>query len=116
LFDRYTALPYNNQVEFVETSTFTKLIYTYLSDNEYLGMQVYLLKNPEAGKLVPGSGGVRKLRWGQAGKGKRGGVRIIYYFKKRLAEIWMLTIYGKSDIENIPAHILKQIAEEISND
>jgi hypothetical protein len=102
-------------MEFIETSIFTKLIYTYLSDNEYLGMQVYLLKNPEAGKLVPGSGGVRKLRWGHASKGKRGGIRVIYYFKKRSDEIWMLTIYSKSDTENIPSQVLKQIAEEIGN-
>ncbi|MBI3241293.1 MAG: type II toxin-antitoxin system RelE/ParE family toxin [Chloroflexi bacterium] len=102
-------------MEFVETSAFTKLIYSYLSDNEYLGLQVFLLKYPEAGKIVPGSGGVRKLRWMMAGKGKRGGVRVIYYFKKQDNEIWMLTIYGKSDRENIPAHILRQIAEELKD-
>ncbi len=102
-------------MEFIETSTFTKLIYTYLSDDEYLGLQVFLLKYPETGKIVPGSGGVRKLRWAMAGKGKRGGVRVIYYFKKRESEIWMLTIYGKSEVENIPAHILRKIAEELKD-
>jgi hypothetical protein len=74
-----------------------------------------LLKHPEEGNLVRGSGGVRKLRWGSSGKGKRGGVRVIYYFKKRAGEIWMLTIYGKSEIENIPAHILRQIAKEVDD-
>jgi len=74
-----------------------------------------LLKHPEEGNIVRGSGGVRKLRWGSSGKGKRGGVRVIYYFKKRADEIWMLTIYGKSEIENIPAHILRQIAEEVKD-
>jgi mRNA-degrading endonuclease RelE of RelBE toxin-antitoxin system len=102
-------------MEFIETSIFTKLIYTYLTDDEYLGLQIFLLKHPEEGNIVPGSGGVRKLRWGIAGKGKRGGVRVIYYFKKRNSEIWMLTIYGKSEIENIPAHILRQIAEEVKD-
>jgi mRNA-degrading endonuclease RelE of RelBE toxin-antitoxin system len=102
-------------MEFIETSIFTKLIYTYLSDDEYLGLQVFLLKYPDVGKLVPGSGGVRKLRWASAGKGKRGGVRVIYYFKKQQSEIWMLTIYGKSEVENIPAHILRQIAEELKD-
>ena len=63
----------------------------------------------------PGSGGVRKLRWAMSGTGKRGGVRVIYYFKKQDDEIWLLTIYSKSEIENIPANILKQIAEEIKN-
>ncbi len=102
-------------MEFIETSIFTKLIYTYLSDDEYLGLQVFLLKYPEAGKIVPGSGGVRKLRWAMTGKGKRGGVRVIYYFKKRDSEIWMLTIYSKSEVENIPAHILRKIAEELKD-
>ncbi len=102
-------------MEFIETSIFTKLIYTYLSDDEYLGLQIFLLKYPEVGKIVPGSGGVRKLRWAMAGRGKRGGVRVIYYFKKHEGEIWMLTIYGKSETENIPAHILRQIAEEVKN-
>ncbi len=102
-------------MEFIETSIFTKLIYTYLTDDEYVGLQGFMLKYPEAGKIVPGSGGVRKLRWSIAGKGKRGGVRVIYYFKKHENEIWMLTIYGKSEMENIPAHILRQIAEEVKN-
>ena len=102
-------------MEFIETSNFTKLIYTYLTDDEYLGLQGFLLKYPEAGDVVPGSGGVRKLRWAISGKGKRGGVRVIYYFKKQDDEIWMLTLYSKSQTENIPSHILKRIAEEIKN-
>jgi mRNA-degrading endonuclease RelE of RelBE toxin-antitoxin system len=108
-------LPYNPRVEFIETSTFTKLLYTYLTEDEYVGLQGFMVKNPEAGKLVPGSSGVRKLRWGMMGQGKRGGVRIIYYFKKREDEIWLLTLYSKSDTGSIPAHLLKQIAEEIKN-
>ncbi|RIK22096.1 MAG: transcriptional regulator [Chloroflexi bacterium] len=102
-------------MEFIETTIFTKLIYTYLSDDEYVALQGHLLKYPETGKIVPGSGGVRKLRWTISGKGKRGGVRVIYYFKKQDDEIWLLTIYSKSETENIPSHILRQIAEEIKN-
>lgn len=102
-------------MEFIETSIFTRLVYTYLTEDEYVGLQGFLLKYPEAGNVVPGSGGVRKLRWGMTGRGKRGGARVIYYFKRQDGEVWMLTIYGKSDVENIPAHILRQIAEEIKN-
>ena len=102
-------------MEFIETTLFTKYVYTYLTDDEYLGLQSYLLQFPESGKVVPGSGGVRKLRWAMSGTGKRGGVRVIYYFKKQDGEIWLLTIYGKSETENIPAHILRKIAEEIQN-
>ena len=100
---------------FIETSTFTKLIDTYLTDDEYLGLQSFLLKYPEAGKIVRGSGGVRKLRWAISGKGKSGGIRVIYYWKQRDNEIWLLTVYGKSERETIPGHILKKIAEEIRN-
>jgi len=100
---------------FIETSTFTKLIGTYLSDDEYLGLQGFLLKYPDAGAIIRGTGGVRKLRWGISGKGKRGGIRVIYYWKRREDEIWLLTVYGKSERETMPSHILRQIAEEIKN-
>jgi len=111
----YTALPYNEGVEFIEASAFTKYVYDYLSEDEYLGLQNFLLQHPEYGKVVPGSGGVRKLRWKMSGKSKSGGARIIYYYKRKDDEIWLLTIYSKSEIENIPAHILRQIAKEIEN-
>ncbi|MGB7875821.1 MAG: type II toxin-antitoxin system RelE/ParE family toxin [Anaerolineales bacterium] len=102
-------------MEFIEASAFTKYLYAYLSEEEYLGLQSFLLQNPEAGKIVRGSGGVRKVRWAMAGKGKSGGVRVIYYFKKQDDEIWLLTIYNKSEVENIPAHVLRQIAKEIED-
>ncbi|HSM25851.1 MAG TPA: hypothetical protein VK856_13395 [Anaerolineaceae bacterium] len=103
-------------MEFIEASLFTKYVYNYLNEEEFLGLQNFLLISPEAGDFVPGLGGVRKLRWVTAGIGKRGGVRIIYYFKKQDDEIWLLTIYKKSEVQNIPAHILKRIAEEIQNE
>jgi mRNA-degrading endonuclease RelE of RelBE toxin-antitoxin system len=102
-------------MEFIEATAFTKYVYKYLSEDEYLGLQSFLLEYPEVGKVVPGSGGVRKVRWAIAGKGKSGGVRVIYYFKRHEDEIWLLTIYSKSETENIPAHILRQIAKEIEN-
>jgi mRNA-degrading endonuclease RelE of RelBE toxin-antitoxin system len=108
-------MPYNSAMEFIETTIFTKYVDSYLTADEYLGLQNYLLQFPESGKIVPGSGGVRKLRWAMSGTGKRGGVRVIYYFKKQEDEIWLLTIYSKSETENIPAHILRKIAEEIQN-
>jgi hypothetical protein len=86
-----------------------------LSEDEYLGLQSFLLQYPESGKLVRGSGGVRKVRWAMSGKGKSSGVRVIYYFKKQVDEIWLLTIYSKNEVENIPAHVLRQIAKEIEN-
>lgn len=103
-------------MEFIETSLFTSLIYSYLSEDEYLGLQVYLLRHPESGDIIPGSGGVRKIRWAMKGKGKSGGIRVIYYWKVSDEEIWLLTVYSKSEKETIPGHILKKIAEEIKND
>jgi mRNA-degrading endonuclease RelE of RelBE toxin-antitoxin system len=102
-------------MEFIEAIAFTKYVYEYLSDDEYSGLQSFLLQYPEAGKVVPGSGGVRKVRWAMSGKGKSGGVRVIYYFKRQDDEIWLLTIYSKNEVENIPAHVLRQIAKEIGN-
>jgi mRNA-degrading endonuclease RelE of RelBE toxin-antitoxin system len=102
-------------VEFIEATAFTKHVYDYLSDDEYLGLQSFLLQYPKSGKVVPGSGGVRKVRWAMSGKGKSGGVRVIYYFKRQDDEIWLLTIYSKNEVENIPAHVLRQIAKEIEN-
>ncbi|WP_163560309.1 transcriptional regulator [Halomonas sp. NO4] len=100
---------------FIETSTFTKLLPDYLTDEEYRGLQTYLLKKPDAGDLIKGSGGVRKIRWSLAASGKRGGVRVIYYWKVSEHEIWLLTLYSKSERASIPGHMLRQIAEAIKN-
>ena len=101
---------------FIEASSFTKLLSKYLTDDEYRALQTYLMQKPDAGNLVKGSGGVRKVRWASEGKGKSGGVRVIYYWKKTDHEIWMLTIYSKSERSTIPGHNLKQISEAIDNE
>jgi hypothetical protein len=101
-------------ISFVETKLFTRLVREYLSDEEYAKLQQALLENPEAGVVIPGSGGVRKLRWGAAGRGKRGGIRVIYFLRTRQGQIWMLTLYPKNVAENIPAHVLKQIKDEMN--
>lgn len=98
---------------FIETKLFSRLVGNYLTDDEYALLQGALIEAPDRGALVPKSGGVRKLRWAQPGRGKRGGVRIIYYPKTREGVIWMLTIYAKNETENIPADVLRKIKEEI---
>ena len=101
---------------FIEAPKFTELVKSHLNDEEYAALQWLLLERPDAGAIVPGSGGVRKIRWGLRGKGKRGGIRVIYYWKTADDEIWLLTLYAKNVQENIPAQVLKQIAQEIDND
>lgn len=100
---------------FIETKLFTRLVQRYLSDSEYQELQAFLISNPQAGDIIPGSGGLRKVRWRARGRGKRGGYRIIYYAKLAQGIMWMLTIYPKNVTENIAAHILRQIRKEIED-
>jgi hypothetical protein len=103
-------------VTFVETKLFTKLVQVYLSDDEYAALQQALIVSPEAGDVIPGSGGVRKLRWGVEGRGKRGGLRVIYFLRLRNDEVWMITLYAKNVADSIPAKVLKKIREEIDDE
>jgi hypothetical protein len=107
----YTCVMYS----FIETKLFTRLVDDYLSDDEYRELQSALIDDPNAGDVVPGSGGVRKLRWRAAGRGKRGGYRVIYFAKVAQGVIWMLTIYPKNVAENIPAHVLRNIRKEVED-
>jgi hypothetical protein len=100
-------------ISFVETKLFTRLVQEYLSDDEYSKLQQALLSDPEAGSVIRGSGGVRKLRWGVAGRGKRGGIRVIYFVRPQQGQIWMLTLYAKNVAESISVSVLKQIKDEI---
>ena len=109
----YTSVPYNNNVVFVEAPTFSKLVYDYLNEDEYAALQWTLAVRPETGKVISGSGGLRKIRWSAKGKGKRGGTRIIYYFQKEDGEIWLITIYAKNEVEKIPTETLKTIREAL---
>ena len=110
-----TALPYSSLVTFVEAPLFTRLLSDYMDDEAYTVLQWALALHPEAGAVIPGSGGVRKIRWAGSGRGKRGGLRVIYYWRRSDAEIWMLTLYAKNEAESIPAHLLKAIKEEIEH-
>jgi len=76
---------------------------------------VWLAGNPEAGDVIPESGGCRKVRWSRAGTGKRGGVRIIYFTRLQSGKIWLLLAYPKSMRDNIPGHLLKAVRKEIEN-
>ena len=100
---------------FVESSGFERACPVYLDDDEYAELQQFMMRHPEAGQVVPGSGGVRKLRWVRPGMGKRGGLRVIYFVRYQPNEFWMLSMYAKAKHENVPAHILRQLVEAFRN-
>ena len=102
--------------EFIESAAFEKFLAYYLDDDEYCELQQFLMRHPEAGRVVPGSGGVRKLRWRRGGTGKRGGLRVIYYVRYRPNQFWMLTLYAKPKRENIPSHVLQKLKEALQHD
>jgi len=95
---------------FIGPPIFTKSIGGYLDDDEYSKLQTHALKSPKAGDVIRGSGGVRKVRWSSAGKGKRGGIRVIYYVPDG-DSLWLLTAYSKGEADTIPGPVLKQIKE-----
>jgi mRNA-degrading endonuclease RelE of RelBE toxin-antitoxin system len=88
---------------FFETQSFTRSLPEYLNDDEYQGLQEMLLKNPMSGDVIQGTGGFRKIRWQdrRRGKGKRGGLRVIYYWIGQDEQIWMFAIYDKDEISDL---------------
>lgn len=108
----YTAAMYT----IIETPTFQEDARKIWSEEERGAFCAWLAVNPEAGEVIPASGGCRKVRWSIAGSGKRGGARVIYFNRPADQEIWLLVIYSKSVRGNIPGHILKAIREVIENE
>ena len=98
---------------FIETKLFARLADELLGDDGLLELQLHLMHNPEVGALVRQSGGVRKARWALPGRGKSGGIRVIYYLRSKQGQIWLLTLYSKNVADSIPAHLLRKIREEI---
>jgi hypothetical protein len=99
----------------IETPTFSADAKAIWSEEEKGVFCGWLALNPDAGEVVPGSGGCRKVRWSRAGIGKRGGARVIYFKRLARGELWLLVIYAKSVRGAIPAHILKAIAEGLAD-
>lgn len=83
---------------------------------ERLAFFAWIAADPEAGSVVPGSGGCRKVRWSRPGMGKQGGARIIYFSRLAEGELCMLLVYPKATRDNIPGHVLKEIRKEIEDD
>jgi hypothetical protein len=90
-------------MEFIEAPAFTRYVSEYLADDEYRQLQSHLANNPDLGDLMPGTGGLRKLRWTdpRRGKGRRGGLRVIYYYFLEDQQIWLMTLYSKNEASDL---------------
>lgn len=90
-------------MEFIEAPAFTRHVHEYLKDASYRALQERLIGNPDSGDVMPGTGGFRKMRWGDSrrGKGRRGGLRIIYFYFESEQQIWLMTLYGKNEAADL---------------
>ena len=93
----------------IETSVFTRRVIQLLSDDEYRELQATLVNRPKAGSVIPGSGGIRKLRWSASGHGKRGGARVIYYWATEESCLLMLFIYTKNESDDLTPDQIKTL-------
>jgi hypothetical protein len=99
---------------FIEAGPFTRRCSDYLTQDELREFQNYLLETPDAGNVVKNTGGIRKVRWKLAGRGKRGGLRIIYYWHVLDSHIYLLFIYQKNEFEDLAKDeyaLLKKVVE-----
>lgn len=102
-------------ITFIETRLFTRKVGDYLSVEEYRALQWELATRPEIGDIIPGCGGVRKMRWPGKGRGKRGGLRIIYYWRTSQGQIILLTLYAKNETADVTAEQLETIWREVDS-
>ena len=100
----------------IETPIFTRQILATLSGDDYRQLQQTLLEHPDAGKVIPGSGGLRKMRWSAEGRGKRGGVRVIYYWFTAQGSILLLFLYPKNEQYNLTSDQLMQLKKVVEEE
>jgi hypothetical protein len=100
----------------IETPIFTRRIQSILADDEYRLLQAHLIRKPDAGKIIPGSGGLRKLRWSASGHGKRGGIRVIYYWFVSPEVVLMLFAYPKNERDDLTPDQLKQLKKIVEGE
>jgi hypothetical protein len=99
----------------IETPVFQRYSSEIWRDVERHEFINWIANNPLAGDVIPGTGGLRKVRWSRSGMGKRGGVRVIYYNLLDDGEIWLLIAYTKAKFDNLPTSLLNQQREEINH-
>ena len=97
----------------IETPTFRRLAAEFWSDEERLDFVSWIAANTEAGDVIKGAGGLRKVRWTRAGMGKRGGARVIYFNRNERGDLVLLLVYVKAKFDNIPAATLMKLKEAL---
>jgi hypothetical protein len=105
-------------LEFIEAPVFTRLLPKYLTDDEYRELQLHLARSPDAGDVLQGTGGFRKVRWTdrRRGQGKRGGLRVIYYYFEAEMQIWLLTVYDKDEAVDLTPGERRSLKEAMAEE
>ena len=106
-------MAYVGPVVFVETPAFYRRIQQHMDDEEYADLQAFLAARPDAGSVIKASGGIRKLRWAGSGRGKRGGLRVIYFWWVTQDRISMLLVYPKNEMDDLSAEQLKLLKSQL---
>ena len=100
-------------MRFVETPVFTAAIQRHLNDEQYRQLQIALMLRPEQGPVIQGSGGLRRIRWATTGAGKRGGLRVIYYWARRDQAFYMVYAYTKSEQGDLTPAQTRQLSRVV---
>jgi hypothetical protein len=113
ILETHTQLAYDLTMKaiFVELPAFEKHRAEHFDDENFRRLQAALMANPEAGEVIEGTGGLRKVRFAdrQRGKGKRGGLRVIYYWWGAGSQFWLFTVYGKGEVEDLTSYERKRL-------
>ena len=102
-------------MELIETPVFTQQVQATLTPEEYRAFQLHLILHPELGARIPGAGGLRKIRWRVADRGKRGGIRVIYYWKSVADQLFLLFLYPKNVRSDLSAKELRTLRALITD-
>jgi hypothetical protein len=110
LFSTLQAYKLERQMIFVELTPFREFCRANCSDEDLRALQNVLIERPDAGPVIPGAGGLRQLRWALAGRGKRGGARVVYYWQGKADRVYLVFAYAKNVQDNLTPDQVRQLA------
>ena len=103
-------------MEIRESHGFTRQVDATLTPEDYRALQLHLVGRPDAGMVIPGSGGLRKLRWAATGRGKRGGARVIYYCYVEASRTYLLLLYAKNERDDLSPEQKRTLKRLVAED